>query len=62
MNNNPQKKIEGYIDKEKNVFVVTSDRDKILSPAIEEKSAEQEETERERIKLLFKKYKPEWMQ
>ena len=61
MSEKPQKKIEGYIDKERNVFVVTKDSEGILSPAIKEKSAEEEKIEEERIKLLFKKYRPLWM-
>jgi len=59
MNEKPQKKIDGYYDTKRDVFVVTKDIDKKLSPIIEENPAE--EIDREKMKLLFKKYKPTWM-
>jgi len=58
-NKKGEKKIDGYYDPKRDVFVVTKDLDKKLSPIIEENPAE--EIDREKMKQLFIKYKPEWM-
>jgi len=54
------KKVEGFIDSDRRVFVVTKDEFRLLSEG-KERSVEEQEVEREKIKSLFKKYKPEWM-
>lgn len=62
MNEKARKKIEGYYDEKKDAFIVTYDRDGIVSaPAEEERSPEDEKDHKEKMKELFKKYKPAWM-
>lgn len=56
-----QKKIEGYVDKERNIFVVTKDEDNIITIPPLEKSLIEEKQEAEKMRELFKKYKPTWM-
>lgn len=48
-------KIEGYIDPKRNVFVVTNDNG-LLSPSPSE--SEKPKAESEKIRSLFKKYRP----
>ena len=50
--------MEGYIDKEKNVFVVTGDPHGLLSQQPEEKPLEEKEINYKEIGELLKKYKP----
>lgn len=62
MENNNSKKIDGYYDKERNVFVITKDEDGTLaSPAKSDKTEEEQEVDREKILAMFKKYKPDWI-
>ena len=53
------KKIEGYIDKERNVFVVTGDPHGLLSQPPEEKPLEEKEIDYKNVSELLKKYKPD---
>lgn len=53
-----RKKVEGYMDYERNVFVVTNDNG-LLSEEI--KKPEVEENKIENIGEILKKYKPEFL-
>jgi hypothetical protein len=52
------KGVEGYIDSERNVFVVTGDPHGLLSQAPEPRSVEEIEVSHEEVRNLLKKYKP----
>lgn len=50
--------VEGYIDQERRVFVVTGDPHGILSPTPEPRTTEEIELSHEEVRNLLKKYKP----
>lgn len=54
-------KIEGYIDKTRNVYVVTKDEDGILKNAFELPPQEVREYNDKYVKEMLEKYKPEFM-
>ena len=52
------KKVEGYIDPKRNVFIVTGDPHGLLSQPPEEKPIEDIEINYKEVGELLKKYKP----
>jgi len=60
MKKQPQKRrVEGYMDEARGVYVITADPDQVLSP--QESEHPLEDIDAEKMKLLFKKYRPSWM-
>lgn len=55
------KKIEGYVDPNRNAFIVTGDPHGLLSELPEAKSVIEEETEHKNVVDLLKKYKPNFL-
>ena len=55
------KKVEGYIDPKRNVFVVTGDPHGLLSNSPEEKPLEEKEIDYKNIGEMLKKYKPDFL-
>lgn len=53
--------VEGYVDKERNVFVVTADPNGMLTKHEEPKTAAEAEIDYKKIGDLLKEYKPKWM-
>jgi hypothetical protein len=52
------KKVEGYLDNERNVFVITSDPHGLLSKPPEPTPINEVEINYEKVGELLKKYKP----
>lgn len=55
------KKVEGYIDDERRVFVVTGDPHGLLSQTEEIKPVEEKEIDYKKVVELLKKYKPNFL-
>jgi len=55
------KRVEGYVDNEKRVFVVTADPHNLLTYTEPQKTPEEQEVNYQKVGELLRKYKPNWI-